>query len=210
MASATITAAPAPTPDPTLVLFARGVIARLELWPALRVAVEQGWGGPESRQKRLWLASEIVDMFEQQQQQQQHQHQKQSTPSPSSTTTTTTTLIPDAEYVSLMLVQVLEDEFDASFEDGSVEAVAADIVGLWGAGEDVVREWERRAEGARGKSVDVQEVVDDEDEWEDEESEGDVDDEAPRLMSAAVDAPGPSKPKPVVDEDGFTLVQKRR
>jgi pre-rRNA-processing protein TSR2 len=209
MASATITAAPASAPDPALILFARGVIARLELWPALRVAVEQGWGGPESRQKRRWLASEIVDMFE------QHRQQKRLTPSPSpahthspSTPTTTTLLSPDAEYVTLMLVQVLEDEFDASFEDGSVEAVAADIVGLWGAGEDVVREWERRAEGARGKNVDVQEVVDDEDEWEDEESQGDVD-EAPRLMSV-VDAQGHSKPKPVVDEDGFTVVQKRR
>jgi len=112
----------------------------------------------------------------------------------------------------LMLAQVLEDEFDAEFEDGSVEAVAADIVGLWGASEDVVREWERKAEGARGKSVDVQEVVDDEDEWEDEESEGDGGDgdQAPQLISAPVDEQRPTKPEPVVDQDGFTLVQKGR
>ncbi|KAI0250594.1 hypothetical protein BJV78DRAFT_1320225 [Lactifluus subvellereus] len=174
MASATAEAAPTPAPEPALVLFARGVIARLELWPALRVAVEQGWGGPESREKRRWLASAI--------------------------------------YIALMLAQALEDEFEAEFEDGSVEGVAADIVGLWGAGEDVVREWERKAEGARGKSVDVQEVVDDEDEWEDEESEGDGggSDEAPQLISAPVDEQRPAKPKPVVDQDGFTLVQKGR
>jgi pre-rRNA-processing protein TSR2 len=119
----------------------------------------------------------------------------------------------DAEYIAVMLAQVLEDEFDASFEDGSVEAVAADIVGLWGASEEVVRELERRAEGARGKSVNLQEVVDDEDEWEDEESEGsgdDSDEEAPQLISTAVNTRRSAKPKPVVDEDGFTLVQKRR
>jgi pre-rRNA-processing protein TSR2 len=218
MASTAVTAAaPAPAPDSTLILFARGVIARLELWPALRVAVEQGWGGPESHQKQRWLASVIVDTFEEQ----QHHPPLRSPPSdpscsnsPSSSpcmmTAMSMSTVPDAEYITLMLAQVLEDEFGASFEDGSVEAVAADIVGLWGASEDAVREWERRAEGARGKNVDVKEVVDDEDEWEDEESEEGGDDEAPQLMSAAVDAQRPAKPKPVMDEDGFTLVQKGR
>ncbi|KAN0140101.1 Pre-rRNA-processing protein TSR2 domain containing protein [Lactarius tabidus] len=189
---ATSSQPPPPPPNPSLVLFARGVIARLELWPALRIAVEQGWGGPDSRAKRRWLASELVDAFD---------------PEPQ-----------DAEYVALMFAQVLEDEFGASIEDGSVEAVAADVVGLWGAGEDTVREWERKAEGARGKRVDVREVVDeggDEEEegWEDEGDEDgdDEDDEAPQLSGAASDPQQrPSKAEPVVDEDGFTLVQKGR
>lgn len=184
---------PPPPPDPALILFARGVIARLELWPALRIAVEQGWGGPDSHAKRRWLASVLVDAFGEQQQQ------------------------PDAEYVALMLAQVLEDEFGASIEDGSVEAVAADVVALWGASEDAVGEWERKADGARAKKVDVREVVDeggdgddgdDDDEWEDEEDDGD---EAPQLSQTAGDPhQRPSKPEPVVDEDGFTLVQKGR
>ncbi|KAI0303019.1 Pre-rRNA-processing protein TSR2-domain-containing protein [Russula brevipes] len=189
---------PPPPPDPTLILFARGVIARLELWPALRVAVEQGWGGPSSREKRRWLASEIVDAFDS---------------AGRSSTSTSTSTPPDAEYVALMLAQALEDEFDALFEDGSVEGVAADVVALWGAGEDVVREWERKVEGARGKKVDVHEVVDDEDEWEDEESEEDEDEdeaEAPQLMPAAAEVQRREKPTPVTDEDGFTLVQKGR
>jgi len=188
--TAAAAAAPPPPPDPPLILFARGVIARLELWPALRVAVEQGWGGPSSREKRRWLASEIVDAFD-------------------SAGRSSTSTPPDAEYVALMLAQALEDEFDALFEDGSVEGVAADVVALWGAGEDVVREWERKVEGARGKKVDVHEVVDDEDEWEDEESEED-EDEAPQLMPAAAEVQRREKPTPVTDEDGFTLVQKGR
>jgi len=188
-----------PTPpqsNPALVLFARGVIARLELWPALRIAVEQGWGGPDSRAKRRWLASVLVDAFDLEPQQQQ----------------------PDAEYVALMLAQVLEDEFGASIEDGSVEAVAADVVELWCAGEDAVGEWERKADGARAKKVDVREVVDedgddddgDDDEWEDEEADED-EDEAPQLLRTDGDPQQrPSKTEPVVDEDGFTLVQKGR
>ena len=183
---------PPPPPNPSLVLFARGVIARLELWPALRIAVEQGWGGPDSHAKRRWLASVLVDAFD---------HPP----------------TPDAEYVALMLAQILEDEFGASVEDGSVEAVAADVVRLWSAGEDAVREWERKADGVRAKKVDVRKVVGedededgdegDEGEWEDEEDE----DEAPQLLGATGNLQErPSKHEPVVDEDGFTLVQKGR
>ncbi|KAI9448402.1 Pre-rRNA-processing protein TSR2-domain-containing protein [Lactarius indigo] len=178
--AATEATSPPPPPNPTLVLFARGVIARLEQWPALRIAVEQGWGGPESRAKQRWLASELVDAFDEQQ------------PTPGR--------------------GVLEDEFGASVEDGSVEAVAADVVALWGAGEEAVREWERKAEGARAKRVDVrEEVVDEEDEDEVMEDEEEDEDEVPQLSRAAGDSQQrPSKPEPVVDDDGFTLVQKRR
>ncbi|KAF8271672.1 Pre-rRNA-processing protein TSR2-domain-containing protein [Lactarius quietus] len=170
---------PPPPPNPSLILFARGVIARLELWPALRIAVEQGWGGPDSSAKRRWLASVLVDAFDTQQPE------------------------PDAEYVTLMLAQVLEDEFGASIEDGSVE------LSRW------TLEWERKADGARTKRVEVREVVDeggdeeDDEEWEDEEDEDE--DEAPQLLGAAGDPQQrPSKSEPVVDEDGFTLVQKGR
>ena len=186
------------TPNPALILFARGVIARLELWPALRIAVEQGWGGgPSSYEKRRWLASEIVDLFD-------------------NNNTNANTTDNDAEYIASMLAQVLEDEFDASFEDGSVEAVAGDIVALWGAGEDVVRMWERRAESVRGKKVDVRKEVEsdeegDEDEWEDEESGEEGEEEAPQLVPVAdAEVQRAGRPEPIIDEDGFTLVQKGR
>jgi pre-rRNA-processing protein TSR2 len=208
-------APPPPAPNPALILFARGVIARLELWPALRIAVEQGWGqgpagGPSSssssREKRLWLASEIVDAFDN-----NNDNDGDGDSSPARARA------PDAEYVALMLAQVLEDEFDATFEDGSVEAVAGDIVKLWGAGEDVVGMWERKAEGVRGKKVDVREEVGsdedgDEDEWEDEESGEEGEEGAPQLLpaGAAAEVHRPAKPRPIIDEDGFTLVQKGR
>ena len=48
----------------SLVAFARGVIARLAVWPVLRLAVQENWGGPKAEDKRTWLAPEIVDAFE--------------------------------------------------------------------------------------------------------------------------------------------------
>ncbi len=205
-AAATAEALP-PTPNPALVLFARGVIARLEHWPALRIAVEQGWGGPSSREKRRWLASEIVDAFS----------TSNSTNSNDGDDGDASMSTPGADYIALMLAQVLEDEFDATFEDGSVEAVAEDIVGLWGAGEDVVGMWERKAESVRGKKVNVREEVgsgedgdEDEDEWEDEES-GEEGEGVPQLVpAAAAEVQRPTRSKPVIDQDGFTLVQKGR
>ena len=96
-----------PSPPPSAFLsFAKGVVARLALWPALQIAVQNGWGGPDSAQKRTWIASVIVDTFEQ--------------PTP-----------PDAEYIEEMLLQIMDDEFETIVEDGSSESVAKDITNLW-------------------------------------------------------------------------------
>lgn len=219
--TATAEAPPPAAPNPALILFARGVIARLELWPALRIAVEQGWGqgqgqgtttggGPSPRERRLWLASEIVDAFDNDN---DSDNDNDNDGDLSRAPTRARARTPDAEYIALMLAQVVEDEFDATFEDGSVEAVAEDIVKLWGAGEDVVGVWERKAEGVRGKKVDVQAEVGsdgDEDEWEDEESGEEGEEGAPQLMPAAAELQRPARPRPIIDEDGFTLVQKGR
>jgi pre-rRNA-processing protein TSR2 len=177
-------------PPPSSILFARGVIARLAIWPALRIAVDQGWGGPEAAEKRRWLASVVVDAFEEQ------------VPSP------------DVYYIEETLLQVMADEFETVLEDGSAEDVAKDMVQLWAdvlAGNtDTVARFEERASNVKGK-IQVQEVVEsddgsDGDEDEDEEdAEENWEDEAPQLL-----APQPASfNEPVVDADGFTLVQGR-
>ncbi|KAI0052688.1 hypothetical protein FA95DRAFT_1483061, partial [Auriscalpium vulgare] len=183
MSSSTVLDATLSAPSSTSILFARGVIARLALWPALRVAVDNGWGGPESAAKRTWLASQLVDAFEEE------------------------TTLPDAEYIATMLLQVMEDEYDTVLEDGSAETVARDIVALWDAPPSDMLAWEARAEGLRGKKVEVEVVEDGEGEWEDEEGESEESDgeDAPPLLNAG----GLAKPAPVVDEDGFTLVQTK-
>ena len=182
-------------PPPSLVVFARGVISRLAVWPILRVAVQENWGGPKSRDKRTWLASEIVDTFE-----------KQNPP-------------PDDQYVEEMLLQVMEDEFDCVVEDGSGEDVAKDIVKIWEelqmGKQDTVLEIEEMVEKLKGKKVAAQITSEEnevdgegdggvEDEWEDESDEEDMEaDEAPKLIDRG------RKNDLEVDEDGFTLVKRK-
>lgn len=178
-----------PIPPPTSVLFARGVIARLAIWSALRIAVDQGWGGPDSTAKQTWLASVIVDAFEQEDPK------------------------PDVTYVELTLLQVMEDEFDAVLEDDSAEAVAKDVVNLWTevqGGSDVrVKELEAQADRTKGRKVLVEEAAGDDSDWEDEsgeESDGDDSGEAPMLLDPETK---PARQEPEVDEDGFTMVKSR-
>ncbi|RPD52859.1 hypothetical protein L226DRAFT_555598 [Lentinus tigrinus ALCF2SS1-7] len=176
-------------PSQTSILFARGVIARLAYWPALRIAVDQSWGGPESASKRTWLASVLVDDFEE-----------------ASDT-------PDADYVEDRLLQVMADEFDAVLEDGSAEAVAKDVMRLWAEvtqGTDaLVKEFEERADKLKGKKVQAEEAAGDNSDWEDMNDEEDEDEEgpgeeAPQLLDSRQ---RPPKEEPEVDADGFTTVK---
>lgn len=170
-------------------LFARGVIARLALWPALRIAVEQGWGGPESAEKRTWIASVIVDSFEEEDPK------------------------PDVPYVEMQLLQIMEDEFETALEDGSAEAVAKDVVRMWeevqnGASE-LVKHFEEQAEKMKGRKIQVEEVAGDNSDWEDEsgDEDGEDEDDAPMLVDPQTQLPPQSKAEPEVDEDGFTMVK---
>jgi pre-rRNA-processing protein TSR2 len=229
-----------PTPDQRQHAFEQSVATALHLWPALTLAVQSGWGGPDSADKRAWFAGALVDAFPtipahllaRQRPSQQQQQQQQ----PTTTTTTRNNnndqennedddnQVPDEEYVEIMLLQVMQDEFEVTVEDDSAADVAERIVRLWGkclAGdlseaEQLVERWQSsRGKGAaaaaagqftRGTDPD-QEV--DGDEWEDDddddEDEDDVMGEAPALVEASKE-----KPPPEVDEDGFTKVTRRK
>ena len=183
-------------PPASLVAFARGVIARLAVWPILRVAVQENWGGPKAEDKRTWLASEIVDAFE-----------TQDPP-------------PDDQYVEEMLLQVMEDEFDCVVEDESGEDVASDIVKMWVESQmadgkrDTIVKFEELAEKLKGKKVSAQitseenEVDGEGDDDDGDDSEDEVDEtgmeveEVPKLLDR--------KNEPEVDEDGFTLVKGKK
>lgn len=185
------------SPTEIQIFFARAVIARLAVWPVLRVAVESSWGGPESKQKRSWMAGEVIDAFE-----------KASSPSSE----------PDETYVEELLLQMIADEFDCMVEDLSGEEVAADIVQLWkdtktGTIESSMMLWEDKEKKMSGKKMeftlakkgdDTDWVEDDEDgssdeDGEEEDGQMEVDD-VPTLVDR--------RPKePIVDEEGFTVVQ---
>lgn len=197
------------TPHPNTILFARGTLARLALWPALRLAVHASWGGPASAEKQRWLASVLVDQFE---------PFILAPPTPTPTRTETGTAPPpDAFYVEDLLLQIMTDEFDVVLEDDSAAAVAKDIVKLFGAvsagDETFVKELEAQAVRVEGKMPKYEMGVgsgsesgsgsDWEDDDDEEESEGEP---APQLLNHS--EPRTSE-EPQVDEDGFTLVKKK-
>lgn len=219
MASSSSSAAP--TSSPTILLFARGILAILDLWPALTIAVREEWGGPDSRAKKTWIASTLVDLFE----------TRAPLLPPSTSISGVPTIDPssahdpplDLDDIGDLLSQIMSDEFDANIEDGSIDRVAQNIVELWRhllipptgeTPESVISGLEQRArEATRGglkttRGADPEEGdEDDESGSESEDEDGmDVDgDEAPRLVDTSKE-----KQEPVVDEDGFTLVQKGR
>ncbi|EJD35946.1 hypothetical protein AURDEDRAFT_92875 [Auricularia subglabra TFB-10046 SS5] len=181
----------APPPAAT-VLFARGVIAILNAWPVLRLAVEQAWGGAESAAKRRWLAGEIVDAFE----------------------SASAAHSPDAPYVEEMLLQVLQDEFEVVVDDDSSADVAKQIVQLWAGGDvqqSAVDALEAAEQRARGKRVVAQQGVgNSDDEWDDTDDEsgdedGDDQDEAPQLVDRSTER---QREEPEVDDEGFTVVKR--
>ncbi|KAL5512248.1 hypothetical protein ACEPAG_3533 [Sanghuangporus baumii] len=195
MASTSSAISPVPALDSSIMLFARGIIARLSVWQALRLAVDEGWGGPESAQKRIWMASEIVDAFE------------KAKPSE----------IPDAIYLEEMLLQIMADEFDTILEDESAEAVARDIMSLWeirDANEQIkasVAVWEERADRFSGTKVVSKEIVQEStevdgssDEWEDDDDT--EDEEAPQLLDRHAQS---RHENPQVDDEGFIMVTKK-
>jgi pre-rRNA-processing protein TSR2 len=175
-------------PDPRLVLFARGVIALLAVWPVLRLAVQESWGGPQSSQKRTWIASTIVDAFE-------------SAPL-------------DDEQVEDILLDSMAEEFNTEIEDGSSLAVAKRIVSLWqkladGRSEPIF-ELEASADRlSRCKLEYTREDGNGDDTWVDEEGSDDGDGDDGESVPALLDPKSLAEPKePVIDEDGFQLVQK--
>ena len=181
---------------PDMVLFARGVLAILDLWPALRLAVSESWGGPESTEKRRWLASELIDQYD------SYLSKPHLNP------------LPDAHYLEEMLLQVMSDEFETVLEDGSAEKVAGDLVKLWGDLTEGRNAEVDRLEGLvrslKGKKVQVQVQENDDEESGSEDEDGDwtsedEEEEVPRL----VDTQKKNK-EPEVDEDGFTTVKRKR
>ncbi|KAJ8586695.1 hypothetical protein M405DRAFT_822913 [Rhizopogon salebrosus TDB-379] len=201
-------------PSPTLILFARGLLARFELWPALRIAVHQNWGGPQSAQKQRWLAGVITDEFE------------ASLPPPSASLTALDSLHapahpshtlqePDTEYIETMLLQILDDEFEVALEDGSAFDVARDVLRLWNdakEGKDgYVKDLEMQVDRMKGKmpqyEVDAGSGSDWEDSDDDEDGSGSDDEDygkevVPQLLDHA-------KKAPQTDEDGFTIVKRK-
>ena len=186
---------PSTTQSQLQTAFDHGTWYLLSLWPALQVACQNNWGGPDCDDKRDWFAGAISDLF---------------------------TERPETDFEDLVevLLQVMQDEFDTRVEDDSEEEIARTILVLrkrlfedqdLAAFQEVEQRWRNRGRmKADVKVVDGEvEVNEDDDDW-----DGFDDEEEDVQMGGVALNPPPAgkkeKVEPEVDEDGFTKVVKRR
>ncbi|KAL6865836.1 rRNA accumulation- protein [Amphichorda felina] len=210
-------ATPAPTQLPSAgerqSHFEQAVAYALHLWPALTLSVQNGWGGPDSADKRDWFAGAVVDLF------------PEFTDSASDPAAAKKKVEePDLEDVETVLLQVMVDEFDINVDDDSGVEVAGQIIRArtqCATGQlDEYNSLKERFMNRKGMKVEQMfkriedsnqdtdwETDDSEDDDEDDESGGaDVNmDEAPPLVKVPKE-----KAEPEVDEDGFTKVTRKR
>ncbi|GAB5587724.1 rRNA accumulation-related protein [Umbelopsis nana] len=173
---------------PNQAAFTEGLNYVLCSWSALKLAVDQEWGGPDSIEKREWMAETLVDYF--------GANAKKL----------------DEFDVEDILIQIMSDEFHTDLEDGSAYAVSKHLVTMFnqcihGDYSEVTKLREKvasRTQQPAGQAADNNEDSDSDD--------GDVGDEAEDEDAMDVEEPAapPSPQGPIIDEDGFQLVTKGR
>ena len=171
----------------------------LHSWPALTLAIQNGWGGDTrlGNDKRDWLAGSISELL----------------------STSQVTHLDDLEEV---LLQVMLDEFEVVVDDDSAFDIATRIWngrikvlnGDFGEVREMYEKW-RRNGGAKVKAVQQPDDEGQETDASDEEEEwnGIQDQDGDEEMSEApalVEKPRSEKATPQVDEEGFTMVQKKK
>lgn len=167
--------------------FELGVSLAISNWDVLNTAVDNQWGGPDSADKRDWMAGIISEAFDQKD--------------------------IDAYYIEEMLLGIMQDEFDTNVEDESAAPVAQQIIKIYQSvadGDDKVvdelyqtfveKQRKRQQSGPQKVKVEGEDSeVDDDDD--DEKEEGDNNEESTEPKE---------KEGPVVDDDGFELVQRKK
>ncbi|WFD30256.1 rRNA accumulation- protein [Malassezia sp. CBS 17886] len=188
-------AAPAETqPGKEQLQFARAAHIVLELWPVLRRALQEEWGGPESMEKRDFLLSFLCDEY-----------------GDGGAKT-----LPDADDVEEIVANYMGDEFGCQLEDESARWVASHIclahknIFIQNNGDKYLAALELGVGSVRGKAAPAQVDA----QYEDGVRDADFSsDEAPPATEQrggeAVAAPR-ERAAPEIDDDGFETVAPRR
>ncbi|KAI0463868.1 hypothetical protein LJB42_002876 [Komagataella kurtzmanii] len=181
-------------------LFELGVSMLVHKWDALSVAVANQWGGPNSKDKRDWISAVVVDLFLQ-------------------------NSVVDVAMIEETLLYAMQDEFDVMVEDDSALPLAAQVLDCYrnvAIGEvDKIKESYAKWQAKQSSNSDVKyQVTVGEDPSNPDVSENEVDD-----YDSDIDAHAPgtqqdedsemteateSVPQAIVDDDGFTIVQRKR
>ncbi|VEU20196.1 DEKNAAC101031 [Brettanomyces naardenensis] len=171
--------------------FELGVSMLIYKWDTLTTAVDNNWGGPQSAEKRDWLTGVVVDSF------------KENTEI-------------DIIYIHELLFNAMEDEFGVIVEDESTVVIGQKVVeiykecleGKFDRVRAMYEHWKQRQGKEVKKVVTVEEDQLNPDVSDDDDDDDDDEEDIPELVEKMdVDE---EERAPEVDEDGFTVVHRRR
>eukprot|EP00128_Syssomonas_multiformis_P011725 Colp12_sorted_trinity150504_noHs@4325 len=180
-----------------LALFPDAVRAVLKKWTALRLAVDQGFGGSDSQEKEDWLYETILDMFDPEKNKEKVYK----------------------DQLEELFEDVMENEFNTVCDDGSISEVSAILIKYFSQlSEGQTEEVQKIVQSASTYVAPSCVRAPGEDDEDDDES-GEEEEEVPiRPVSAAVppkepedDAMDVCEPAaPAVDPDGWTTVVSKK
>lgn len=167
--------------------FELGVCMAIYKWEELTTAVENSWGGPNSADKRDWISGVVIDLFDEK--------------------------AVDIVLIEETLLYAMVDEFDTEVDNDSALVIGDLVVKIYrdcamqnyARVDELYAAYQRKqASGASAQRVEISEDPNNPDSSEDEDENAndmDVQDEM------EVDEPQPREP--VIDLDGFELVQRK-
>lgn len=176
--------------------FELGVSMMIYKWDALSIAVENNWGGPDSAEKRDWVTAIVLDLFKNEK-------------------------LVDAALIEETLLYAMLDEFDTNVEDESALPIAVGIISIYKQCEVLDystvetlylcwQEKQKNNENQKSQTINVLEdplnpdVSDDND-----DSDENDDDESCEGNDVEMGGNPSTSQEPIIDEDGFELVQKK-
>ncbi|KAG7661402.1 TSR2 [[Candida] subhashii] len=171
--------------------FELGVCMAVYKWEELTTAVDNLWGGPKSAEKRDWISGIVIELFDEQ--------------------------AVDIQLIEETLLYAMVDEFDTEIDNDSALEIAALImkfykdvtIGKYEQIDEMYSRWQAQQNSGTVHKVKVEsdpnnpDVSDSEDDEEEEYDQASV----PELTEDQMEIDEPQGP--IVDEDGFELVQKK-
>ncbi|KAG7195731.1 uncharacterized protein KQ657_002114 [Scheffersomyces spartinae] len=171
--------------------FELGVCMAVYKWEELNTAVENSWGGPNSSEKRDWISGIVIELFNEK--------------------------IVDVTLIEETLLYAMVDEFDTEIDNDSALEIGALVIKFYkqvmlqqyGVIESMYHSWVNKKNTGDGAPKVVIAAdpnnPDVSDEDDDEDDDGNINDD----MNDSMDIEPESKQGPIVDDDGFELVQKK-
>lgn len=169
--------------------FELGVCMAIYKWEELTIAVENSWGGPASSEKRDWISGVIIDLFNE-------------------------TAV-DVILIEETLLFAMVDEFDTEIDNDSALVIGDLVLKIYrecamknySRVDDLYAKYQQKqALGTRAEKVNIAADPNNPDASDDED---DDEDDAPELVQGDSMDVDETPNAPIVDDDGFELVQRR-